>query len=550
MQEKIIDLIKNIILKEFGQECQPELEIPADPKNGDYATNIALKSAKLFGKNPREIATVIADVVAKSSPDLKCEIAGPGFINFYLNSEDFASVVINAIKDGDSYGKNDSLKGDNINLEFVSANPTGPLHIGGTRWAAVGDALANIFESCGASVHREYYFNDHGSQIDNFVYSLLAAYKNEPTPENGYGGDYIKEIASTISDSLDKQITNDADLYEYFRKEGTTIMFAEIQKSLEDFGVNFDEYFHEQSLYDTNDVDTAINKLKAAGAMYEKDGALWFESTKFGDDKDRVVIKSDGEYAYLAADIAYYLNKRNRGYNRVFYMLGSDHHGYIGRLKAIALAFGDSLDNIEIIIGQLVNLIKDGKPFRMSKRNGDIVSLEDMVEIAGVDATRYSLARYSINQSIDLDLDLISSHSSDNPVFYVQYAHARCSNIIKNAASYKLIASIDNVNDNFDGSLLDAENEVALLKKLSTFEDTIKEAAEFYAPHRIARYAEELAAALHKFYGESRIIPASANADTPITEPVYLSRLYLVHATKQVLANSLSLLGVTAPEKM
>ena len=419
-----------------GVPTEVTVERPRQKGHGDYATNVALQLAKLAGINPRQFGELLAAQLLKADGIAGVEVAGPGFLNITVEAGAQGQLAADIVAAGATYGSSNAFAGEKINLEFVSANPTGPLHIGGVRWAAVGDALGRIFTMTGAEVSREYYFNDHGAQIDRFARSLFASAKGEPAPEDGYGGDYIHEIASAVVADRPEVLTmSDADAQEVFRAVGVDMMFAEIKQSLHDFGVDFDVYFHEDELHKSGAVQRAVDRLRELGNIYEKDGALWLATEKFGDDKDRVVIKSDGNGAYLSGDLAYYLDKRERGFDRCFIMLGADHHGYVGRMMAMCAAFGDEPHvNLEILIGQLVNLVRDGEPLRMSKRAGTVVTIDDLVEAIGVDAGRYALARYSSDSAIDIDLDLWARATNDNPVFTVQYAHARVASLLRNAA--------------------------------------------------------------------------------------------------------------------
>ena len=404
------------------------VERPKNREHGDYATNIALRLAKGAAKPPREVAELVAARLRDAAGVARVDVAGPGFLNITLDADSLGAVAKQIVEAGEQYGRSDTAAGLRVNLEFVSANPTGPVHLGGTRWAAVGDALARILEATGASVAREYYFNDHGGQIDRFARSLLADAKGEPTPEDGYGGAYIGEIAQqVIAAAPDVLSLPDAEAQEVFRREGVELMFAEVKQSLHDFGVDFDVYFHENSLHESGAVDKVVQQLKDSGRLYFADDAWWLRSTEFGDDKDRVVIKSDGNPAYIAGDLAYLRDKRARGFDLCIYLLGADHHGYVARLKAAAAAFGDDPDTVEVLIGQLVNLVKDGKPVRMSKRAGTVLTMDDLVDAVGVDAARYALERSAIESTVDIDLDLLVKRTNDNPVYYVQYAHARTS---------------------------------------------------------------------------------------------------------------------------
>jgi arginyl-tRNA synthetase len=525
-------------------------ELPADvtverPKNrdhGDWATNIAMQWGSKLAGNPREFANLLSAELAKEPGVEKVDVAGPGFINITLSAAAAGELAKQIVLAGDSFGTGSDLLGLKMNLEFVSANPTGPIHIGGTRWAAVGDSLARIFEAQGATVTREYYFNDHGAQIDRFARSLVAAARKEPAPEDGYAGEYINQIANEVLTKNPAAATlPDAEASETFRAAGVDLMFGEIRKSLEDFGVHFDVFFHENSLYESGAVQKAIERLRTLGHIYEQDGAIWLRSTTFGDDRDRVVIKSDGEAAYIAGDLAYYLDKRERGFDRAIYMLGADHHGYVQRMMAMCAAFGDEPGvNLEILIGQLVNLVRDGEPVRMSKRAGTVVTMEDLVEVVGVDAARYALTRSSINSMLDIDLDQLSKKTNDNPVFYVQYAHARTKQVAKNAVSLGVDDS------EFDPALLTHPSESELLGKLAQLPKVMAHSAVERAPHLVARYLEEVSGAYHRWYDNCRVTPLS---EQPV-EPVHRTRLWLNNAASVVLANGLRVLGVSAPERM
>lgn len=519
------------------------LERPKNRDHGDWASNAALKLAKVAGANPRELAAEIAAGLEAVDGVDSVEVAGPGFINIRLDAAAAGALAKTIVEAGDSFGTTDARADEIINLEFVSANPTGPIHLGGTRWAAVGDALARILASQGARVTREYYFNDHGAQIDRFARSLIAAHEGAPTPEDGYGGAYIADIARRVALAYegDIDVLDPAAKQEAFRELGVNFMFTEIKQSLHEFGVDFDVYFHENDLHDSGAVERAVARLRELGHIFEADGATWLRSTDFGDDKDRVVIKSDGNPAYISGDLAYYLDKRERGFNRCIIMLGADHHGYVQRLMAMCAAFGDEPGvNLQILIGQMVNLVKDGQPVRMSKRAGTVVTLEDLVEIVGVDAARYALTRSSADSNLDVDLDVLQRRTNDNPVFYVQYAHARTHNVGRNAAA----SGVDR--SDFAPETLTHETEAALLGALQEFPRVLAYAGEVREPHRVARYLEELAGLYHRWYDNCRVIP---QGDDPI-EPVHRTRLWLNDATGQVLRNGLRLLGVGAPERM
>ena len=517
------------------------VERPRNPEHGDYATNIALQVAKKAGTNPRELAGWLADDLSEDPAIDSAEIAGPGFLNLRLAAGAQGQLVAKVLAEGDQFGHSDLFAGEKVNLEFVSANPTGPIHLGGTRWAAVGDSLGRVLEASGAQVTREYYFNDHGGQIDRFSRSLVAAAKGEPTPEDGYGGDYIRDIAQAVVEKHPHALEgSEAEVQETFRAVGVEMMFAQIKASLHDFGVDFDVYFHENSLFESGAVDKAIATLKDNGNLYEADGAWWLRSTDFGDDKDRVVLKSDGDAAYIAGDIAYVADKFDRGHTLAIYMLGADHHGYIARLKAAAQALGYNADAVEVLIGQMVNLVRDGQAVKMSKRAGTVITLEDLVDAIGVDGARYSLVRSSVDSTLDIDLDLWTKQSSDNPVYYVQYAHARLCSIERKAID----AGVSYAEP--DLSLLSHDKEGDLIRTLGEFPAVVKAAAELREPHRIARYTEELASAFHKFYDACQILP-KAGEDA---EPIHAARLALAMASRQVVANALGLIGVNAPERM
>ena len=550
--EDLSILIKNtaaavLTEHELDASVLPEtvtVERPRNPEHGDYATNLALQVAKKAGAQPRELAQWLADALAGNDAIDEASIAGPGFLNIRLAAAAQGAIVAQVLNAGADFGSNSTYQGKKINLEFVSANPTGPIHLGGTRWAAVGDSLGRVLEASGAEVTREYYFNDHGGQIDRFARSLVAAAKGEPTPEDGYGGDYIKEIAQGVLEQNPGALDgSDAEVQEAFRSAGVEMMFAQIKESLHEFGVDFDVYFHENSLFESGAVDRAIQKLKDNGKLYEAEGAWWLKSTEYGDDKDRVVIKSDGNAAYIAGDIAYVADKFDRGHDLAIYMLGADHHGYIARLRASAQALGYDPEAVEVLIGQMVNLVRDGQAVKMSKRAGTVITLDDLVEAIGVDGARYSLVRSSVDSSLDIDLGLWASQSADNPVYYVQYGHARICSILRKAAElgFDTAALGDAPLD-----LLTHDKEGDLIRTLGEFPEVVATAATLREPHRIARYAEELAAVFHRFYDQCQVLPKAGEE----TEPIHSARLALASATRQVMANALTMVGVSAPEKM
>jgi arginyl-tRNA synthetase len=521
------------------------IERPKNPEHGDYATNVALRLAKPAGRPPRAVAELVAEELRGHDGVASVDVAGPGFLNITLAQGVLGAIAVQAVTAGEAYGRTQEFAGQRLNLEFVSANPTGPVHIGAVRWAAVGDALGRLLETGGASVTREYYFNDAGSQIDRFARSLQASAQGRPVPEDGYAGAYIDDIAAAVVAAEAGILERDDDeQLSVFRSRGVELMWDEIKGSLAGFGVVFDVYFSERTLHESGALEKALARLREQGHVYESEGAVWLRTTDFGDDKDRVLVKRDGEPTYFAADCAYYLDKRERGFDKVVIMLGADHTGYVGRYKALVAAMGDDPDgHLEILIGQLVNLLREGQPVRMSKRAGNVVNLGDLVDAIGADAARYALARTSIDQPIDLDLDLWSRQTNDNPVFYVQYAHARISSVLRNAG--ELGIALGEAADVDPGQLVH-ERENDLLRALAEFPRVLASAAELRAPHRVARYLEELAGTYHRFYDSCRVLPRGDEETTPLT----IARLWLCAATATVLRNGLDVLGVHAPERM
>ncbi|MEU5693600.1 arginine--tRNA ligase [Actinosynnema sp. NPDC020468] len=538
VRETAVDVLSTRGLDPAALPGAVTIERPRNPEHGDYATNLALQTAKKLGVVPRDLAGWLAQALTATDAIASADVAGPGFLNIRLAADAQGDIVRQVLTEGDRYGRGDQLAGTRVNLEFVSANPTGPIHLGGTRWAAVGDALGRILAANGGDVTREYYFNDAGAQIDRFVRSLIAAAKGEPAPEDGYAGGYISDIAAEVLRQEPSALTA-PDSHEVFRRVGVNLMFEEIKRDLHDFGTDFDVYFHENSLHESGAVGAVVERLKASGSLYAKDGAWWLRSTEFGDDKDRVVVKSDGDTAYIAGDIAYFLDKRSRGFDLCIYMLGADHHGYIGRLKAAAAAVGDDPAAVEVLIGQMVNLVSDGKPVRMSKRAGTVITMQDLVEAVGVDAARYAMIRSSVDSSLDVDLDLLRKRSNDNPVFYVQYAHSRLASLLRNAAELGVEPG-----DALD--LLTHDREGDLIRTLGEFPRVVAAAGELREPHRVARFLEELAGTYHRFYEACRVLP---RGDEEVGE-LHRARLRLCAATRQVFVNGLALLGVTAPERM
>ena len=517
------------------------VERPRNPEHGDYATNIALQVAKKAGVNPRELAGWLAEALTEADGIAAAEVAGPGFVNLRIEASAQGQIVANVLDAGSAYGHSELLAGRHINLEFVSANPTGPIHIGGTRWAAVGDALGRLLSTQGGEVVREYYFNDHGAQIDRFTNSLIAAANGQPAPEGGYAGAYISDIAADVLAEAPNVLSlSPEEQSETFRSIGVDLMFTHIKEALHEFGTDFDVYTHEDSMHTSGRVEQAIAKLRDNGAIYEKDGATWLRTTEYGDDKDRVVIKSDGNPAYIAGDLAYYLDKRQRGFDLCIYMLGADHHGYIARLKAAAAALGDDPDTVEVLIGQMVNLVRDGQPLRMSKRAGNVITLDDLVEAIGVDAARYVLIRSSVDSPIDIDLELWSSASSENPVYYVQYAHARLCALARNATDLGIAPDTAHL------ELLNHDKEGTLIRNLGEFPRVLQSAASLREPHRVCRYLEDLAGDYHRFYDSCRVLPQGDEQPGDL----HRARLALCEATRQVIGNGLQILGVSAPERM
>jgi arginyl-tRNA synthetase len=528
-------------------ERRPEvvtIERPRSADHGDYATNIAMQLAKPAGLAPREVAQILAPRITELQGIAGVEVAGPGFLNITLEAAAQGELARAILHEAAAYGRNDSLAGRRFNLEFISANPTGPLHLGHTRWAAVGDAMARVIGASGAEVVREFYINDRGVQMDRFGDSIMAAAHGLPAPEDGYHGGYITDLAAAIvADHPEFLELPDAEQSVAFREEGYARQLKQQQDVLALFRTEFDVWYSERSLYESGAVERGLAKLREMGHVFEDGGAVWLRTTDFDDDKDRVLVKSNGEMTYFASDTAYYVDKRARGFDITIYLLGADHHGYVNRLRAIASCAGDDADfNIEVLIGQLVKMYRGGEEVRLSKRRGDIVTLEDLVEEVGVDAARYSLCRYPADSPLTLDLDLLVRQTNDNPVYYVQYAHARIASVLRNATHLGLAVDLEM----FDPALLSHDREGDLLGALGEFPRVVASAAELREPHRVARYLEELANAYHKFYDVCRVLP---RGDEEVAD-LHRARLVLCAATRQVLANGLGLLGVTAPERM
>jgi arginyl-tRNA synthetase len=518
------------------------MERPRNPDHGDYATNVALQVAKRAGVPPRDLAGWVAERLETVPGIATAEIAGPGFLNIRLDAAAAGRLARTIVEAGERYGHGATLTGRKVNLEFISANPTGPLHLGHSRWAAVGDALHRVLAAAGADVTSEFYVNDRGVQMDRFGASIQAAAKGGPIPEDGYHGAYIVELAQQIvADRPEILALPDAEQRTEFREEGYRRQLAEQQAVLERMGVHFDVWYSERSLYESGAVERGLKKLRAQGHVFTADGAEWLRTTDYGDDKDRVLIRSNGETTYFASDTAYYVDKRDRGFDQAIYMLGADHHGYVGRLKALAACAGDDpAQTLDVMIGQLVKILKGGEEVRLSKRAGNIVTLEDFLEMAGVDAVRYSLARYPTDSPLTLDIEDITRRTNDNPVFYVQYAHARISSLLRNAKDVGVELG------ELDPSLLVHEKEGLLLGVLGDFPKIVASAAELREPHRVARYLEQLAGTYHRFYDACRVLPMGDEEPTD----THRARLWLCEATRTVLANGLGLLGVSAPERM
>ena len=546
---KALELAKNSKALECEVPTKLTLERPKNRDHGDYATSVALSLAKQANLQPRVIAQVIIDNLTRndllaSAGISKVEIAGPGFINITLETASQAADIVKIVSLGKKYGTGNLLAGKKINLEFVSANPTGPLHLGHTRWAAVGDSLGRVLSAAGAEVTREFYVNDRGNQMDLFGASIRAVALNQPRPEDGYHGAYIEDLAKEIVKNNPEFISlSESESIAAFKDAGYKLQLDEQNRVLNNFGTHFDIWFSEKSLYENNFFDHSLQKLKSQGHVYDLDGAIWLRTTDFGDDKDRVMIKSDGSFAYFASDSAYYVSKKERGFNLCIYMLGADHHGYVGRIKALAACAGDDQDkDVEILIGQMVKIIENGEELKLSKRAGTIITLEELVEKVGKDAARYTLIRYPTDTPMVMDVDLLRKNTNDNPVYYVQYAHARICAVLRNAKELGINYGVDN----FKPELLVHERERELIGLLTEFPRVVASAAEMREPHRVARYIEDLAGQYHRFYNDCRVLPLGDEKPTELNS----SRATLCLATAQVISNGLDLLGVSAPEKM
>ncbi len=523
------------------------IDRPRDKAFGDWSANIAMVLAKQAKKKPLEIAEILAPLLAENRDIIAAvEVAPPGFINFRLAAPYLTGAVKEIIQAGPDFGKNQAGAGARVQIEFVSANPTGPLHVGHGRWAAVGDALANVMIAAGYNVEREFYVNDFGNQMALFGVSVAARYAqlfgiDEALPEQGYHGAYVTDIAQEIADNEGEKYLKlpAGERHDIFRRHAEKQVIAHIKHVLESFGVTFDVWFSERSLHETGVIDKVIGRLRAGGHVYDQEGAVWLRTTDFGDDKDRVIIRENGQLTYFAADIAYHEDKFDRGFDRVINIWGADHHGYVARMKAATAALGYDPDRLEIIIGQLVNLFREGEPLRMSKRTGEMVTFEELLAEVGPDVARYLFLTRSTDSSVDFDIELAKRQSQDNPVYYVQYAHARISSILRRAEEQGIALPVGGV---ADSSLLIENAELELIKHLLSLRETIEDAALLRAPYRLTKYAEETAAAFHAFYVQCRVI----TADEALTQ----ARLTLVQATQIVIKNTLTLIGVSAPERM
>ncbi len=554
LSETIVDVLTALVADGAvalpdGVPAQVTVERPRQKGHGDYATNVALQLAKRAGTNPRAFAELVAERLRAADGIADVEVAGPGFLNVSVEAGAQGQVAADVVAAGAAYGRSETLAGQTINIEFISANPTGPLHLGHTRWAVLGDAIARVLQAAGARVTREFYINDRGNQMNLFGASIEAVALGRPVPEDGYQGGYVHDLAAQVV-AADPAITDlpEGERLVAFREAGYAVQLRQQQEQLEKINTRFDVWFSERDLHadeSHGSVADTLRDLKDNGHLFEADGALWMRTTDFGDDKDRVLIRSNGELTYFASDTAYYLNKRSRGFDHCIYLLGADHHGYVGRLRAMAACVGDDPElTLDVMIGQLVKILQDGEELRLSKRAGTIVTLDELVDEIGVDALRYSLARYPADSPLTLDVAEITRASSDNPVYYVQYAHARTCRMSGNASDLGMVLP----GDDFDPALLDHELDGRLLRALAEFPRVVASAAELREPHRVARYLEDTASVFNKWYDtkECRMLPVG---DEPVT-PTNLARLVLVHATRTVLANGLDLLGVAAPERM
>ena len=547
LAQAVTDLVASLAAEgRFELDGVPEVRIerPKSRDHGDYATNIALSLSKQVGLPPRDLAALLAERLALVPGIASAEVAGPGFVNIRLDSATQGELARSVVLAGENWGHSDSLAGRRVNVEFISANPTGPLHLGHTRWAAVGDAIARVLAAAGAEVAKEFYVNDRGAQMDKFGASVMEAANGRPVPEDGYHGQYILELAARIAAEHPEFLAlPDDEQVIAFREAAYEAQLTEQKQVLELFRTHFDVWASERALHESGAVERGLDRLKQQGHVFESDGAVWLRTTDFDDDKDRVLVKADGAYTYFASDTAYYVDKRARGFDINIYLLGADHHGYVNRLRAVAACAGDDMDlNVEVLIGQLVKITRGGEEVKLSKRAGNIVTLDEFVQEVGVDAARYTLTRYPADSPLTLDIEEMIRATSENPVFYVQYAHARIASVLRNAAEL----GIDWMKEPFDPSLLDHERENNLLGMIGEFPRVVASAAELREPHRVARYLEELATAYHRFYDVCWVLP---RGDEQLAG-IHVARLWLCAATRQTIANGLGLLGVSAPERM
>ena len=542
----LASLIADAVSAEFGPDAftgTVVVERPRQREHGDYATNVALQLAKPLGRPPRAVADALATRIAGSDGVAKVDVAGPGFLNITLADDALGRLAGTIVAAGEAYGRGDAGGKRKVNLEFVSANPTGPMHVGHARWAACGDALARLLQATGHDVTREFYVNDAGAQTDKLAASLLARARGQGVPDDGYHGEYVTETAAAIlAERPDVLDLPEDEALAVFKERGLALLLGEIQATLRAFDVEFDVWFSERTLHESGEIAKAIERFREQGRVFEEEGAIWLRTTDFGDDKDRVLVRSDGTPTYFAADCAYYLDKRERGAEKVVIQVGADHHGYTGRMKAMVACYGDDPDrDFHLLIGQMVNLTRGNEPVKMSKRAGTFVAFDDLVGAVGNDAARYSLVRSSMDSDLTLDIDLVTRHDPENPVFYVQYAHARIASLLRNAAELGVSRG-----ETYDAALLTHEREGDLLRALGEFPRIVRSSAELNAPHRVARYLEELAGVYHRFYDACRVLPGDNGPEPELTT----ARLWLCEATRTVLANGLALLGVSAPDRM
>lgn len=543
IEKKLKDAIRSALKQAFEVDVDNDsivIEIPKDKTHGDYASNIAMQMARNLKKNPREIATALVEALDDDAID-SCEIAGPGFLNFVMNKGTLTSVIDTVLAQPETYGQNTTGNNLKINVEYVSANPTGDLHLGHARGAAWGDSVTRLMKASGYDVCREFYVNDAGNQVNNLAYSLMARYAqvfgvDKAMPEDGYHGKDVITIAQQIADEQGNRYLQDdsEEAFQFFKKEGIRLELAKLQKDLDMFRVHFDVWSSEQSLHDLGKVAAAIETLKDLGKTYEQDGAIWFRSTEYGDDKDRVLKKSDGSYTYLVPDIAYHITKFDRGFEKLVNFWGADHHGYIPRMKAAMQAVGKDKDQLEVDIIQMVRLVEDGQEVKMSKRTGNAVTIRELCEEVGVDAVRYFFVQRQLDTHFDFDLGLARKQSNDNPVYYAQYAHARICSILRQAPVLEHPQ---------DYGLLTHEKEIQLLKYINEFPSVVGDAAKTRAPHKVCNYIQKLAAYFHSFYNACKVIDME-------NETLSAQRIALLKATKITLKNALDLIGVEAIEKM